>query len=216
LEEYLILSFIILVVHMAHQPVEEHRPGAVLNNESTAAGLNQAPERGPSMVGTVVMPAALLQSDVSPLGGSITSNIFQSDILYPPPSFSFASDQFDTNTQSTGFSLQHALTKHLLPGLASGTPSPSYSQHVFNMPREAKLQVHNLSRSSSQRESSNEAKSSRKSNSIDITDGQTSETISPNPRKRPNTEPVDYPRRRATIAVCPKMFCLKTLIKLLF
>jgi hypothetical protein len=196
---------------MAHQPVEEHRSGAVLNTESIAAGLNQAPEKDPIMAATVVMPAALLQSDVSPLEGSIASNIFQTDILYPQHSFSFASDQFDNNTPpSAGFSLQDALTKHLLPGLSSGIPSPSYSQHVFNMPREAKPAVHNLSRSSSQRESSNEAKSSRKSNSIDITDGQTSETISPNPRKRPNTDSVDYPRRRATIAVCIQFLVLST------
>jgi len=84
--------------------------------------------------------------------------------------------------------------------------SPFYTQNVYSMAGEVKSRPRNLSLSESDREG---IKPSRK-NSLNVVEPDTKTTPSSNPdsnpRKRPSIEPVDYPRRRATIAVCSIQF----------
>lgn len=84
------------------------------------------------------------------------------------------------------------------------------SQHVVDMAGEVKRRGRELSRSSTEREPSTEAKNSITSHPTDLVDNKPSAgTASPNPRKRQSAEP-DYPRRRATIAVCDSCYLNKS------
>jgi hypothetical protein len=185
---------------MPLDPEEEHRSEAALITESIPTsparqGLSDGLEDGPIMATASMLPPA-----DCPLSTFPASDLFETQPPYPQHSFIFDSEP--SNITAASFSLHDALTKHLLPGLTSNIPSPTYSQHVFNMAGDVKRRPRNLSRSSTEREPSSEPKITRKSNSIDLVDSKITTTTSPNPRKRPNTEPLDYPRRRATIAVC--------------
>jgi hypothetical protein len=184
---------------MSLRLVEKHWAEAAQNTESIP-GLSARQGLGDRLVdGPIITAAAMLTPAVSPLSTELSTNPFHTQPPFPQNSFNF---KYGSNIfATTCFSLQDALTKHLVPGLTSGIPSSTYSQHVFNMAGDVKRRPRNLSHSSSEREPSSEPKNTRKSNSIDLVDGNTRTTTSPNPRKRPSTEPLDYPRRRAIIAV---------------
>jgi hypothetical protein len=179
---------------MALLPVNEHRALSELNTESIPAG--DQPGVDPIMAATTAMPAMLAAGP--PLDTTATANIFHPLTPFSHCSFTFSPDSF---APPSSVSLHDALSKHLLPSLSTGSLTSSYSQHVFNMAGDVKHRVRNLSRSSTEREPSSEPKHNRKSNSIDLTETKPTARSSPNPKKRPSDEPIDYPRRRATIAV---------------
>jgi hypothetical protein len=96
------------------------------------------------------------------------------------------------------FNVREALIPSPVTLAAFSTTAPANSQHVPVMAGDVRHQARKSSRSSSDRELSIDIKAAEKS-SIAGSDVKTS-MDSPGPKKRASADPIDYPRRRATIA----------------